>query len=87
MTFSPNVSGQKNPALDAVGCMSQLVPVMDYLGNSSAGKVRVIELAEKQMKRWKKMRDKASDTESINFANQNIDRIMMDAVDELDRLE
>lgn len=43
--------------------------------------------AEKQMKRWKKLRDKASDTESINFANQNIDRIMMDAVDELDRLE
>lgn len=38
LTFSPNVSGQKNPALDAVGCMSQLVPVMDYLGNSSAGK-------------------------------------------------
>ena len=49
--------------------------------------MRVIELAEKQMNRWKKMRDKASDTESINFANQNIDRIMMDAVDELDRLE
>ena len=49
--------------------------------------MRVIELAEKQMKRWKQMRDKASDTESINFANQNIDRIMMDAVDELDRLE
>ncbi|EKC79394.1 hypothetical protein LEA_02484, partial [human gut metagenome] len=38
LTFSPNVSGQKNPYLDAVGCMSQLVPVMDYLGNSSAGK-------------------------------------------------
>ena len=37
LPFSPNVSGQKNPALDAVGCMSQLVPVMDYLGNSSAG--------------------------------------------------
>ena len=49
--------------------------------------MRVIELAEKQMKRWKKLRDKSSDTESINFANQNIDRIMMDAVDELDRLE
>lgn len=55
--------------------------------SKEAAKVRVIELAEKQMKRWKKMRDKASDTESINFANQNIDRIMMDAVDDLDRLE
>lgn len=58
-----------------------------FQNSREAAKVRIIELAEKQMKRWKKMRDKASDTESINFANQNIDRIMMDAVDELDRLE
>mgnify|MGYP002677582273 CR=1 FL=1 len=58
-----------------------------FQNSKEAAKVRVIELAEKQMKRWKKMRDKAGDTESINFANQNIDRIMMDAVDELDRLE
>lgn len=57
-----------------------------FQNSKEAAKVRVIELAEKQMKRWKKMRDKAGDTESINFANQNIDRIMMDAVDELDRL-
>lgn len=57
-----------------------------FQNSKEAAKVRVIELAEKQMKRWKKMRDKASDTESINFTNQNIDRIMMDAVDELDRL-
>ena len=58
-----------------------------FQNSKEAAKVRIIELAEQQMKRWKKMRDKASDTESINFANQNIDRIMMDAVDELDRLE
>lgn len=58
-----------------------------FQNSKEAAKVRVIELAEKQMERWKKLRDKSSDTESINFANQNIDRIMMDAVDELDRLE
>lgn len=58
-----------------------------FQNSKEASKVRIIELAEKQMKRWKKLRDKSSDTESINFANQNIDRIMMDAVDELDRLE
>ena len=57
-----------------------------FQSSKDAAKVRVIELAEKQMKRWKKLRDKASDTESINFANQNIDRIMMQAVDDLDRL-
>lgn len=58
-----------------------------FQNSKEAAKVRIIELAEKQMKRWKKLRDKSSDTESINFANQNIDRIMMGAVDELDRLE
>lgn len=58
-----------------------------FQNSKEAAKVRVIELAEKQMNRWKKLRDKSSDTESINFANQNIDIIMMDAVDELDRLE
>lgn len=58
-----------------------------FQNSKEAAKVRIIELAEKQMKRWRKLRDKSSDTESINFANQNIDRIMMDAVDELDRLE
>lgn len=58
-----------------------------FQNSKEAAKVRIIELAEKQMKRWKKLRDKSSDNESINFANQNIDRIMMDAVDELDRLE
>ena len=58
-----------------------------FQNSKEAAKVRIIELAEKQMKRWKKLREKSSDTESINFANQNIDRIMMDAVDDLDRLE
>lgn len=58
-----------------------------FQNSKEAAKVRIIDLAEKQMKRWKKMKDKSSDTESINFANQNIDRIMMDAVDQLDRLE
>jgi hypothetical protein len=57
-----------------------------FQNSKEAAKVRIIDLAEKQMNRWKKLRDKSSDTESINFANQNIDRIMMDAVDDLDKL-
>lgn len=57
-----------------------------FQNSKDAAKVRVIELAEKQMKQWKKLGDKSSDTESINFANQNIDRIMMEAVDDLDKL-
>lgn len=57
-----------------------------FQNSKDAAKVRVIELAEKQMNQWKKLRDKSSDTESINFANQNIDRIMMEAVNDLDKL-
>lgn len=75
----------KNVPLDKR--ISNIGEYFHFQNSKEAAKVRIIELAEKQMKRWKKMRDKSSDTESINFANQNIDRIMMDAVDELDRLE
>ena len=57
-----------------------------FQNSKDAEKVRVIDLAEKQMKQWKKLRDKSSDTESIKFANENIDRIMMDAVEQLDKL-
>lgn len=75
----------KNVPLDKR--ISNIGEYYHFQNSKEAAKVRIIELAEKQMKRWKKLRDKSSDTESINFANQNIDRIMMDAVDELDRLE
>ena len=74
----------KNVPLD-----KRIINIGEYFhfqNSKEAAKVRIIELAEKQMKRWKKMRDKSSDTESINFANQNIDKIMMDAVDDLDKL-
>ena len=54
--------------------------------SKGAEKMNVIETATKEMKKWKKLRDKSSDTESIKFANQNIDNIMMKAVDELDKL-
>ena len=57
-----------------------------FQNSKDAVKVRVIELAEKQMKVWKKLRDKSGDTESIKFANENIDRIMMEAVEQLDKL-
>lgn len=58
----------------------------NFQNSKDAAKVRVIELAEKQMKQWKKLRDKSGDTESIKFANENIDRIMMEAVEQLDEL-
>lgn len=82
-----NVDRLKSKSVPLDKRITNIGEYYQFQNSKEAAKVRVIELAEKQMKRWKKMRDKASDTESINFANQNIDRIMMDAVDELDRLE
>ena len=54
--------------------------------SKGAEKMNVIETATKEMKRWRELRNKSNDAESINFANQNIDYIMMRAVDELDKL-
>ena len=75
---------------------SKNVPVDQLLRNYSdyfkfqdskeAMKVQVIEDADKTIKKWKKLRNKSSDTESINYANQNIDMIMQDAVEKLDKL-
>ena len=54
--------------------------------SKGAEKMNVIETATKEMKKWKELRNKSNDAESINFANQNIDYIMMRAVNELDKL-
>lgn len=54
--------------------------------SKGAEKMNVIETATKEMKEWKELRNKSNDAESINFANQNIDYIMMRAVNELDKL-
>ena len=57
-----------------------------FQDSKEATKVQVIEDADEMIKKWKKLRNKSSDTESINYANQNIDMIMQDAVEKLDKL-
>lgn len=57
-----------------------------FQDSKEAMKVQVIEDADKTMKKWKKLRNKSSDTESINYANQNIDMTMQEAVEKLDKL-
>ena len=47
----------------------------------------IIERAQKYMKRWKQMRNKSSDATAIDNANKNIDLIMQDAVERLDKLQ
>jgi hypothetical protein len=81
-----NVDRLKSKSVPIEKRISNYSDYYRFQNSKDAAKVRVIELAEKQMKQWKKLRDKSSDTESINFANQNFDRIMMEAVDDLDKL-
>ena len=86
-TTMANVSRLKSKNVPIDKRLTNIADYYNFQNSSDAAKVRIIDLAEKQMNRWKKMRDRASDTESVNFANQNIDRIMMETVEELDRME
>ena len=51
-------------------------------------RIRIIKDAEKQMKRWNKMkRLNADDKKQVDFANKNIEMIMQKAVEQMDRIE
>ena len=50
-------------------------------------RIRIIKDAEKQMKRWNKMkRLNADDKKQVDFANKNIEMIMQKAVEQMDRI-
>ena len=50
-------------------------------------RIRIIKDAEKQMKRWNKMkRLNADDKKQVGFANKNIEMIMQKAVEQMDRI-
>ena len=77
---------------------SKNVPTMKRIENAAAlekfegspeqRKVNIIKNAEKRMRHWNTMRKKwADDKKQVDFANHNIEMIMQDAVEELDRIE
>jgi hypothetical protein len=50
-------------------------------------RIRIIKDAEKQMKRWNKMkRLNADDKKQVDFANKNIEMIMQKAVEQMDKV-
>ena len=76
---------------------SKNVPTMKRIENAAAlekfegspeqRKVTIIKNAEKRMRHWNTMRKKwADDKKQVDFANHNIEMIMQEAVEELDRL-
>ncbi len=77
---------------------SKNVPTMKRIENAAAlekfegspeqRKVNIIKNAEKRMRRWNTMRKKwADDKKQVDFANKNIEMIMQEAVEDLDRIE
>lgn len=77
---------------------SKNVPTMKRIENAAAlekfegspeqRKVNIIKNAEKRMRHWNTMRKKwADDKKQMDFANKNIEMIMQEAVEDLDRIE
>ena len=77
---------------------SKNVPTMKRIENAAAldkfegspeqRKVNIIKNAEKRMRHWNTMRKKwADDKKQVDFANKNIEMIMQEAVEELDKIE
>ena len=77
---------------------SKNVPTMKRIENAAAlekfegspeqRKVNIIKNAEKRMRHWNTMRKKwADDKKQVDFANKNIEMIMQEAVEDLDKIE
>lgn len=77
---------------------SKNVPTMKRIENAAAlekfegspeqRKVNIIKNAEKRMRHWNTMRKKwADDKKQVDFANHNIEMIMQEAVEDLNRIE
>ena len=59
-----------------------------FEGSPEQRKVNIIKNAEKRMRHWNTMRKKwADDKKQVDFANHNIEMIMQEAVEDLDRIE
>ena len=59
-----------------------------FEGSAEQRKVDIIKNAEKRMRHWNTMRKKwADDKKQVDFANKNIEMIMQEAVEDLDRIE
>lgn len=59
-----------------------------FEGSAEQRKVNIIKNAEKRMRHWNTMRKKwADDKKQVDFANHNIEMIMQEAVEDLDKIE
>lgn len=81
-----NVKRLKSKNVPADQLLRNYSDYFKFQDSKEAMKVQVIEEADKMMKKWKKLRNMSSDTESINYANHNIEMTMQEAVDKLDKL-
>lgn len=66
--------------------IKNLADLNKFKNSPKAEKIDIIKRAEKQMKRWKKMKQvNADDKKQVDFANKQIDLIMQKAVEQMDK--
>lgn len=81
-----NVKKLRSKNVDALRAVQNASDYYNFMDSKMAQQVRIMEFAQKRIKQIKKMRNKMTDTESINQADQDIGYIMQDAVEQLDKL-
>lgn len=82
-----NLDKLKSKTTDPMKAIQNASDYMKFIDSPKAQQIRILELADKQIKRIKKMRNKQTDTEVIRMADQQIGLIMQDAVEKMDKLE
>lgn len=81
-----NVKKLRSKNVDPLRAVQNASDYYNFMDSKMAQQVRIMEFAQKRIKQIKKMRNKMTDTESINKADQDIGYIMQDAVEQLDKL-
>lgn len=81
-----NVKKLRSKNVDPLRAVQNASDYYNFMDSKMAQQVRIMEFAQKRIKQIKKMRNKMTDTESINQADQSIGSIMQDAVEQLDKL-
>ena len=67
--------------------MENMAAMYKFENSNKARRIRVVESADKQIKKWNDVKKRyADDKRQVDFANRNIEMIMQQAVEQLDKI-
>ena len=67
--------------------MENMAAMYKFENSNKARRIQVVESADRQIKKWKDVKKRyADDKRQVDFANRNIDMIMQQAVEQLDKI-